>query len=101
VPLILSGGLTPDNVAEGIAMARPYAVDVASGVESSPGVKDPDKLLAFAAAVRGTAPEGAEGGAPGGHHPPAPAPAPPPGGTAPPGRGSPVRAPHTREAPAA
>ena len=56
VPVILSGGLNPDNVAEAIATVRPYAVDVASGVESSPGRKDPGKLLAFAEAVRSTAP---------------------------------------------
>jgi phosphoribosylanthranilate isomerase len=55
-PLILSGGLTPGNVAEAIATVRPFAVDVASGVESSPGRKDPDKLDAFAAAVRAAAP---------------------------------------------
>ena len=54
VPVILSGGLNPDNVADAIAAVRPYAVDVASGVESRPGHKDPDKLLAFAAAVRST-----------------------------------------------
>jgi phosphoribosylanthranilate isomerase len=52
VPVILSGGLTPDNVAEAIAVARPFAVDVASGVEREPGHKDPMKLAAFAAAVR-------------------------------------------------
>ena len=52
VPVILSGGLTPDNVADAIATLRPFAVDVASGVESSPGVKDAAKLDAFAAAVR-------------------------------------------------
>jgi phosphoribosylanthranilate isomerase len=51
-PLILSGGLTPDNVAEAIAAVRPFAVDVASGVEREPGIKDPDKLEAFAGAVR-------------------------------------------------
>jgi phosphoribosylanthranilate isomerase len=62
IPLILSGGLTPDNVAEAISTVRPYAVDVASGVEMAPGRKDPDKLEAFAAAVRSTAP--AEVGAP-------------------------------------
>jgi len=52
VPMILSGGLTPDNVGDAIAAVRPFAVDVASGVERAPGVKDPDKLQAFADAVR-------------------------------------------------
>jgi phosphoribosylanthranilate isomerase len=47
IPMILSGGLTPENVAEGLAAVKPYAVDVASGVEASPGVKDPAKLEAF------------------------------------------------------
>jgi len=53
-PVLLSGGLTPDNVADAIAAVHPYAVDVASGVELSPGLKDPEKLQAFAAAVRST-----------------------------------------------
>jgi phosphoribosylanthranilate isomerase len=53
VPVILSGGLTAANVAEAIATARPYAVDVASGVELSPGRKDPAQLRAFADAVAG------------------------------------------------
>lgn len=53
VPLILSGGLTPENVAAAIAATNPYAVDVASGTEASPGVKDPEKLRAFAEAVHG------------------------------------------------
>jgi len=53
-PLILSGGLTPDNVARAIAVTKPFAVDVASGTERSPGIKDPDRLEAFAAAVRST-----------------------------------------------
>jgi phosphoribosylanthranilate isomerase len=51
VPVLLSGGLTPENVGEAIATVGPFAVDVASGVERAPGVKDPDKLEAFAIAV--------------------------------------------------
>jgi phosphoribosylanthranilate isomerase len=54
-PVILSGGLNPDNVSDAIVAVRPFAVDVASGVERAPGVKDPDKLHAFAAAVRAAA----------------------------------------------
>jgi phosphoribosylanthranilate isomerase len=55
VPLILSGGLTPENVAEAIAAVHPFAVDTASGVESSPGVKDPAKVEGFVDAVTATA----------------------------------------------
>ncbi|MEY2515640.1 MAG: phosphoribosylanthranilate isomerase [bacterium] len=51
-PIILSGGLTPANVGEAIAAAKPFAVDAASGTERSPGVKDPDKLIALQRAVR-------------------------------------------------
>jgi phosphoribosylanthranilate isomerase len=46
-PLILSGGLTPDNVAEAVAKVRPFAVDSASGTEAEPGRKDPAKVTAF------------------------------------------------------
>ena len=51
IPAILSGGLHAGNVAGGIAALKPYAVDVASGVEATPGVKDPEKLEAFFAAA--------------------------------------------------
>lgn len=57
IPLILSGGLTAENVGEAIAVAHPYAVDSASGTESAPGHKDPAKLRAFFDAVRETAPQ--------------------------------------------
>ncbi|OGP70354.1 MAG: N-(5'-phosphoribosyl)anthranilate isomerase [Deltaproteobacteria bacterium RBG_13_58_19] len=52
-PIILAGGLTPENVAQAIAIAQPQAVDVASGVEAAPGKKDPEKLRAFFAAMKG------------------------------------------------
>jgi phosphoribosylanthranilate isomerase len=56
VPLILSGGLTPENVSAAIAAVRPFAVDVASGVESSPGHKDPERVKVFVAAVAAQSP---------------------------------------------
>lgn len=51
-PLILSGGLTPNNVKQAIRIVKPYAVDVASGVEERPGIKDPVKVRQFIAAAK-------------------------------------------------
>jgi len=51
VPVVLSGGLTPENVGDGIAATRPFAVDTASGTEAEPGRKDPVRVEAFFSAV--------------------------------------------------
>jgi phosphoribosylanthranilate isomerase len=61
-PFMLSGGLDPANVAQAIAMARPWGVDVSSGVERAPGVKDIDRITDFVVAARAAAAAAAEAG---------------------------------------
>ncbi|HEY9558261.1 MAG TPA: phosphoribosylanthranilate isomerase [Acidimicrobiales bacterium] len=57
IRLVLAGGLTPENVGEAIDRVRPWGVDVASGVESAPGVKNPSKVRRFVNAAREAEPE--------------------------------------------
>jgi phosphoribosylanthranilate isomerase len=52
VKMVVAGGLTAENVAEAIGILQPWGVDVASGVETRPGKKDPEKVRAFVKAVR-------------------------------------------------
>jgi phosphoribosylanthranilate isomerase len=54
IPVIVAGGLGPDNIAEARAQTNPYALDLSSGVEASPGIKDPAKLQALFANIKGT-----------------------------------------------
>ncbi len=56
VPVVLAGGLTPENVGEAVAVVHPFAVDTASGTEAAPGRKDPAKLTAFFRAVEQASP---------------------------------------------
>ncbi len=51
-PVILAGGLTPRNIGQAVSRVRPYGVDVCSGVEKSPGIKDPEQVRAFLANIR-------------------------------------------------
>ena len=54
-PIVLAGGLTPENVVQAVMTVRPYAVDVSSGVERSKGIKDPERIAAFVQAVKSVA----------------------------------------------
>jgi phosphoribosylanthranilate isomerase len=53
-PLILAGGLNPENIIQAIHVAKPFAVDLSSGLESRPGCKDHDKIRYLFAAIRGS-----------------------------------------------
>lgn len=65
-PIVVAGGLHAGNVAEAVTRLRPAGVDVCSGVEASPGIKDPERIRAFAAAVREAMERGGEAGNGGG-----------------------------------
>jgi phosphoribosylanthranilate isomerase len=52
-PVLLAGGLTPDNIADAIARVRPFGVDVSSGVETSPGIKSHERMQALFKAIHG------------------------------------------------
>ncbi len=54
-PIVLAGGITPENVADAVSTVRPFGIDVSSGVEDAPGIKNPDKLRALFEALRGVA----------------------------------------------
>ncbi len=54
-PIVLAGGITPANVAEAVTTVRPFGIDVSSGVEDAPGIKNPEKLRALFEALRGVA----------------------------------------------
>ncbi len=56
IPIILSGGLGPDNVAQALSQVRPAAIDLASGVESAPGIKNPDAVKSVLAALAADSP---------------------------------------------
>ncbi len=54
-PIVLAGGITPQNVAAAVTTVRPFGIDVSSGVEDAPGIKNPEKLRALFEALRGVA----------------------------------------------
>merc|ERR1712238_212604 len=61
LPVIIAGGLTPDNIGEAVGKIRPFGVDVAGGVEAKPGLKDHDKVRAFVVGAKKAAVEASRG----------------------------------------
>ena len=61
LPVIIAGGLTPDNIGEAVGNVRPFGIDVAGGVEAGPGVKDLDKLQKFIGGAKKAAVEASKG----------------------------------------